>query len=981
VRSVATILVCLLVLPSLTAAADDGDTSDAHEGQGNRIVLLVPERNIAFPAASDPGSTGWTELFPSGARDLLAGFPGNVAVQVTSEGALMRLPSFDGVVEPHSEGEQWSTGSDSLAFVTDRDRANEILGALQLDLEHGSGVCARVTIQVTQHGRGNVKGAVEATVEGCAAGAILAVTDGIEAVFGTVPFGGHATPHPGFTLDTATPDVCSTEAVVAPNGDGVMEPFTALLRLTGVGGDCVVRLRYLDDAGSSFGPQQTVTVAVGGLSVTALDDGPAGASVTVGQVVPEALVPGVKVVDPRGDAVPGVAVTFAVTSGGGSVSPGPVVTDADGVAVAGDWTLGTTAGLNTLVATVQGHAPITFALLGTSAAPARVEVVRGADQVALAGTAVPVPPAVRVTDEYGNPVAGTEVVFSVAAGGGTIPSAVAMTDGEGVAASGTWTLGIHPGLNGLTATVAIDGPVTPGATIAASGTDNLVINALRDRTLADAFVTVRGHALSASRATLDISTTSSSSDVCAVRAGSLRIEEAGLLVPFSVVLELRGAAGRCVVEMVYREAVAAPDGASTAVRRAAFSVEPEATEVLPPPAPSSEPVAVDGIELDERSTVGYSLTEDPSRDGRANVSAWVQSHAGDTGEGSGAGDEDERIELLDRVDVWVAAPLAPAGDALLLEGDEQLDVDGEGFEPGSAVAFYLFSEPTFVGTATVDEDGAFVGSFIVPAHLERDARHTLRLVGFSRLGNAWTVAAPVWLASAAPVVPPVGSGVDPAVPPEEPDPVADPVAPPVESGVDPGLPSEGPTAEPDTGAHDADDAETFAPEEWSEPGEPVEPRRDAVLVRVAPAAMAVPSMLDARAAGAAAAQAPDVSGDAGLRRGESPNTDPIALRSLLRDYDVVAGCSQEAAAPATPPTGWPRVGSAGQVLAVTSVSLPRLMSGMSWLSRSGCSSTLLTSAGSLGLAVLLVAVILLLAWRRRDGAWEDTAQRAAAGTS
>ena len=43
-------------------------------------------------------------------------------------------------------------------------------------------------------------------------------------------------------------------------------------------------------------------------------------------------------------AGPGVSVTFAVATGGGSVTGGSATTDATGIATVGSWTLGTTAG-------------------------------------------------------------------------------------------------------------------------------------------------------------------------------------------------------------------------------------------------------------------------------------------------------------------------------------------------------------------------------------------------------------------------------------------------------------------------------------------------------------------------------------------------------------------------------------------------------------------------------------------------------------
>lgn len=56
----------------------------------------------------------------------------------------------------------------------------------------------------------------------------------------------------------------------------------------------------------------------------------------------------------------GVNVTFAVTAGGGSITPASVVTGNDGVARASSWTLGTTPGLNTVSATAGSLPPVIF---------------------------------------------------------------------------------------------------------------------------------------------------------------------------------------------------------------------------------------------------------------------------------------------------------------------------------------------------------------------------------------------------------------------------------------------------------------------------------------------------------------------------------------------------------------------------------------------------------------------------------------------
>ena len=90
-----------------------------------------------------------------------------------------------------------------------------------------------------------------------------------------------------------------------------------------------------------------------------------GQSALVGTAV--AVAPAVTVTDALGTAVSGATVTFAVASGGGSVTGASATTSASGVATVGSWTLGTTAGTNTLTASVASLPPVTFTATGTGA--------------------------------------------------------------------------------------------------------------------------------------------------------------------------------------------------------------------------------------------------------------------------------------------------------------------------------------------------------------------------------------------------------------------------------------------------------------------------------------------------------------------------------------------------------------------------------------------------------------------------------------
>lgn len=188
-------------------------------------------------------------------------------------------------------------------------------------------------------------------------------------------------------------------------------------------------------------------------------------SATVNTAVTPA--PAVRVVDAGGVAVPNVQVTFAVTAGGGAVTPAAVTTDADGVARATSWTLGQQVGAQRLTATAAGvTTPVVLTSTATAGAASSVAFSAGAGQSANVGTALATRPTARVTDQFGNPVAGATVAFATAgAGHGTVAPASATTNADGVATTTAWTLGSLVGAQRLTATVG-----TTSATLTATGT-------------------------------------------------------------------------------------------------------------------------------------------------------------------------------------------------------------------------------------------------------------------------------------------------------------------------------------------------------------------------------------------------------------------------------------------------------------------------------------------------------------------------------
>ncbi len=178
------------------------------------------------------------------------------------------------------------------------------------------------------------------------------------------------------------------------------------------------------------------------------------------------VLPSVTVKDSVGNLLANVSVTFAVASGGGTVTGGAATTNAAGVATVGSWTLGAAAGTNTLTATTSGVAAVTFTATGNTAPATTLAVNAGDGQTAAAGSTLATAPSVIVRNVLGQPVAGVPVTFAVASGGGSITGAAQTTNAAGIATVGSWTLGATAGANTLTASAAS----LPTATFTATGT-------------------------------------------------------------------------------------------------------------------------------------------------------------------------------------------------------------------------------------------------------------------------------------------------------------------------------------------------------------------------------------------------------------------------------------------------------------------------------------------------------------------------------
>jgi acetyl esterase/lipase/protocatechuate 3,4-dioxygenase beta subunit len=166
-----------------------------------------------------------------------------------------------------------------------------------------------------------------------------------------------------------------------------------------------------------------------------------------------AVAPTVEVRDASGNVVAGVSVTFAVTGGAGSVSPGSVTTGTDGRAAPTVWTLGTGVGANTLRATTPAlpGASVEFTAV---AIPGPVDPERSTVSASPATVLTGVSSTVTVTarDAFDNPIAGLGVALSATGPGNTL------TQPPVTGANGTTSGGLRSTVAGTkTVSVEIDG--------------------------------------------------------------------------------------------------------------------------------------------------------------------------------------------------------------------------------------------------------------------------------------------------------------------------------------------------------------------------------------------------------------------------------------------------------------------------------------------------------------------------------------------
>jgi len=192
--------------------------------------------------------------------------------------------------------------------------------------------------------------------------------------------------------------------------------------------------------------------------------------------------------DARGNLLSGVVVNWAVTEGGGSVSPAISSTLASGLAWT-RYTLGVAAGGNSVSATVASLPPVRFdaiARIQGAVTMGRKTIGPLTDTILGTMTELEQPLNVMVVDHLGLPVAGV-VVSWTASGGGSVSARTSVTDAAGEAMieytfgtearSGYGATAAVPGLEG--SPVAWDLKAQPGTPVALqkTGGDGLVVQA------------------------------------------------------------------------------------------------------------------------------------------------------------------------------------------------------------------------------------------------------------------------------------------------------------------------------------------------------------------------------------------------------------------------------------------------------------------------------------------------------------------------
>ena len=169
----------------------------------------------------------------------------------------------------------------------------------------------------------------------------------------------------------------------------------------------------------------------------------------VGSVLPNALTAQAR--DAYSNPVPGISVTFS-SNHGGLLTPTTKTTDASGLA-ATTFQLPTVPVKITVTAGAPGLKNASFVEFSVAGPATSITIVDGDNQSGPAGTTLPDPLTVLVTDQYGNPISGASILFNDGGAGGAFLGANPGTTGSNGTFSQTYMLPPSEGVITITATV------------------------------------------------------------------------------------------------------------------------------------------------------------------------------------------------------------------------------------------------------------------------------------------------------------------------------------------------------------------------------------------------------------------------------------------------------------------------------------------------------------------------------------------------
>jgi hypothetical protein len=248
---------------------------------------------------------------------------------------------------------------------------------------------------------------------------------------------------PKIDVTPATITGTPTDTIHATVGSTVVTPLTVIVKnkagspvdsavvtfaVTGGGGSVAAASVRTDVSGTAttswtLGPtagvQTASATAVGLTSVSFVAIAASGAPAAVTKAGGDAqsavaganvaVAPSVKVADAFGNPLQNVLVTFAVASGGGSVTGGLANTNASGIATVGSWKLGGGIGANTLTATAGALTAVTFTATSTVGSASQVNITNTAPTLTT-GQAFKL--TTQVLDANNNPIPNAAVTWS-----------------------------------------------------------------------------------------------------------------------------------------------------------------------------------------------------------------------------------------------------------------------------------------------------------------------------------------------------------------------------------------------------------------------------------------------------------------------------------------------------------------------------------------------------------------------------------------